>query len=113
MARGHLAAEEHTTAKRLNRATHTRCREQGIGFEPIVFDHARGMNEEGQRILDSLCKAVDGPNGRSDVRDICYRNESLLPSSAIASIASYIDERILKEISILCPWDSLLIDSPP
>ena len=47
---------------------HTRCREQGIGFEPIVFDHARGMNEEGQRILDSLCKAIDGPNGRQPGR---------------------------------------------
>ena len=33
-----------------------------------------------------------------DVRDICYRNESLLPSSAISIITSYIDERILKEI---------------
>ena len=64
MARGHLATEDHAISKRLNRATHTRCREQGIGFEPIVFDHAGGMNEEGKRILDSLCKAVDGPNRR-------------------------------------------------
>ena len=45
--------------------------------------------------------------------DIYYRNESLLPSSAIPVIASYIDERVLKEISILCLWDSFLIDSPP
>ena len=64
MARGHLITAEYTTSKRLNRAAHARCREQGIGFEPIVFDHAGGMNEEGKRILDSLCKAVDGPNGR-------------------------------------------------
>ena len=58
MARGHLATEDHATTKRLNQATHTRCREQGIGFEPIVFDHAGGMNEEGKRILDSLCKRL-------------------------------------------------------
>ena len=64
MARGPLATEDYATSKRLNRATHTRCREQGIGFEPIVFDHAGGMNEEGKRIVDSLWKAVDGPNGR-------------------------------------------------
>ena len=50
---------------------------------------------------------------KPDIRDAYYRNESPLPSSAISIIASYIDERILKEISILCPWDSLLIDSPP
>ena len=59
-----LVTEDYAISKRLSRATHTRCREQGIGFEPIVFDHAGGMNEEGKRILDSLCKAVDGPNGR-------------------------------------------------
>ena len=48
-----------------------------------------------------------------DIRDIYYRNESPLPSSAIPIIASYIDERILKKISILCSWDSILIESPP
>ena len=47
---------------------------------------------------------------KPDIRNRCYRNESPLPSSAISIIASYIDERVLKEISILCPWDSLLID---
>ena len=64
MARGHLATEDCIPSKRLNRATHTRCREQGIGFEPIVFDHAGGMNEEGKRILGSLWKAVEGSNVR-------------------------------------------------
>ena len=68
MARGPLTTEDYAASKRLNRATHTRCREQGIGFEPIVFDHAGGMNEEGKRILDSLCKAVDGPNRRQTGR---------------------------------------------
>ena len=46
------------------------------------------------------------------VCDTYYRNESPLPSSAIPVIAS-IDGRILKTISILCSWDSLLIESPP
>ena len=50
---------------------------------------------------------------KPDVRDTYCRNESPLPSSAISVIASYIDERVLKEISILCPWDSFLIDPPP
>ena len=35
---------------------------------------------------------------KPNVRDIYYRNESPLPSSAISVIASYIDERVLKEI---------------
>ena len=43
---------------------HIRCREQGIGFEPIIFDHAGGMNEEDKRILNSLYKAIDDPNRR-------------------------------------------------
>ena len=49
---------------------------------------------------------------KSDVCDAYYRNEFPLPSSAISIIASSIDERVLKEISILCFWDSILIDSP-
>ena len=65
MARGHLATEDHAIIKRLNQAAHVRCYEQGIGLEPIVFDHAGGMNEEGhKKILDSLGKAVDGPKKR-------------------------------------------------
>ena len=56
MARGHLTTEEHATIW-FKRAPHPRSREQGIGFEPIVFDHAGSMNEEGKRILDSLSKA--------------------------------------------------------
>ena len=71
MARGHLATEDHIPIKRLNQAAHVRCREQEIGFEPIVFDYAGGINEEGKRILDSLYKAVDGPNGRQAVRTRC------------------------------------------
>ena len=63
MARRRLATDSYATSKRLNRATHTSCREQWIRFESIVFDHAGGMNEEGKRILDSLWKGVDGPSG--------------------------------------------------
>ena len=41
-----------------------RCNEQGIGFEPIVFDHAGDLKIEGRHILDSLSKVVDEPLGR-------------------------------------------------
>ena len=53
---------------------------------------------------------------RIDIKSYKYniynKNGSLLPSNAILSIASYIDERILKEISVLYSWDSILIESP-
>ena len=62
IARGRKATEDYATIKRLNQATHARCRDQEIIFDPM--DHAGGMNEEDTRILDSLYKAVDSPNGR-------------------------------------------------
>ena len=36
-----------------------RCQEQGLGFEPLVFETAGGLDPEGDRILSSLCRAVD------------------------------------------------------
>ena len=63
-AREHLATEDYATTNRLSETSHARYLEQGIGFEPVVFDHAGGVNEEGARILDSLSKAVGGPTGR-------------------------------------------------
>ena len=39
----------------------SRCNEQGIGFELIVFDYAGDLNVEGTQFMDSLCRAVDGP----------------------------------------------------
>ena len=64
-----MAIDDYAIAKRFNQAPHARCREQGVGFEPVVFDHAGGfesvifdhaggVNEEGARILDSLSKAI-------------------------------------------------------
>ena len=50
---------------------------------------------------------------KSDEYDLNYKNKSLLPSSDISIIISYMDEWILKDISILCLWDSILIESPP
>ena len=90
MARGHLATEDYTISKRPNRAAHIRCREQGIGFEPIVFDHAGGMNEEGKRILDSLCKAVDGPNGRQ-----AGRTRSMLQERISIALQRYINHCLM------------------
>ena len=51
-------AEQHAQHKRQDRATLTRCNEQGIG---IVFDYMGDLNVEGIRFMDSLCRAVDGP----------------------------------------------------
>ena len=64
MARDHLTTEDHAIIKSFNQIIHIRCREQGIGFESIHFDHAGGMNEEDKRILHSLSKANDDPNRR-------------------------------------------------
>ena len=64
MTIGHLVMEDYIITKRFNQAAHIRYREQGIGFEPIIFDHAGDMSEEEARILDSLDKAIDGPIGR-------------------------------------------------
>ena len=77
MARGPLVTEDYAISKWFNRAAHTRYREQGIGFESIVFDHAGGMNEEDKRILDSLCKAVDDPNRRQIGRTECILQERI------------------------------------
>ena len=55
------ATEQHAQHKRQDRATLSRCNEQGIGFESIVFDYAGGLNVEGTQLMDSLCRAVDGP----------------------------------------------------
>ena len=49
---------------------------------------------------------------KPDVYDSYYKNEALLSSSAISVIDSYIDERDLRQISLFCPWDSMLIESP-
>ena len=50
-------------------------------------------------------------DGRLDVFDTYYKNESRLASNDIAIIASYIYERTPKENRILCLWDYFLIDS--
>ena len=53
--------EQHAQHKRQDRPTLTHCNEQGIGFELVVFDYAGGVNAEGCRLLDSLCRTMDGP----------------------------------------------------
>ena len=45
--------------KRRDRQTAMRCQEQGLGFEPLVFEIAGGLDPEGDHILSSLCRAVD------------------------------------------------------
>ena len=55
------STDQHAQYKRQDRLTLARCNEQVIGFEPVVFDYTGGVNAEGGRLLDSLCRAVDGP----------------------------------------------------
>ena len=38
--KGRSVIEEHVALKRRNQGTQARCHEQGIGFEPVSFDHA-------------------------------------------------------------------------
>ena len=45
--------------KRRDRQTVMRCQEQGLGFEPLVFEIAEGLDPEGDCILLSLCRVVD------------------------------------------------------
>ena len=90
IARGRKATEDYATSKRLNQATHARYREQGIGFEPIILDHAGSMNEEGARILDSLNKAVDGPNGRQ-----AGRTRHLLQERISIALQRYINHCLM------------------
>ena len=85
-----------------NKKIHTRCREQGIGFEPIGFDHTGNMNENGKKIR-CIRWLMARMEIQPDAREARYRHESPLPSSAVSVIASDINERVLKEISISLP----------
>ena len=43
--------EQYAQYKRQDRSTLTRCNEQGIGFESIIFDYMGGINVEGRSIV--------------------------------------------------------------
>ena len=53
------AAKARAENKRRDRATAQRCHAQGVGFEPLVFEHSGGLEPEGDRLLTSLCRAAD------------------------------------------------------
>ena len=53
------AAKFQAERKRRDRETAQRCHSQGIGFEPLVFEHSGGLEPEGDRLLTSLCRAID------------------------------------------------------
>ena len=53
------AAESQAARKRRDRETAQRCHSQGIRFEPLVFEHSGGLEPEGDRLLISLCRAID------------------------------------------------------
>ena len=53
------AAKSQAERKRRDRETVQRCHSQDIGFESLVFDHSGGLESEGDRLLISLCRAID------------------------------------------------------
>ena len=52
-------ASSYAQTKRSYHATQERCRAQGIGFEPVVFEMLGGLEAEADRLCESLCQAVD------------------------------------------------------
>ena len=52
-------ASSYAQTKRSHHATQERCRAQGIGFEPVVFEMLGGLEAEAVRLCESLCQAVD------------------------------------------------------
>ena len=52
-------ASSYAQTKRSYHATQERCRAQGIGFEPVVFEMLGGLEAEVVRLYESLCQAVD------------------------------------------------------
>ena len=53
------AAESQAERKRRDCETAQRCHSQGIGFEILLFEYSGGLEPEGDRLLISLCRAVD------------------------------------------------------
>ena len=52
--------DQYAQHKRQDRFTLERCNEQGIGFEPIIFDYMGRVNAEVDHLLDSFCRTIDG-----------------------------------------------------
>ena len=48
-------ASSYAQTKRSHHATQERCRAQGIGFEPAVFEMLGGLEAEAVRLCESLC----------------------------------------------------------
>ena len=53
------AAKSQAERKRRDHKTVQRYHSQGIGFEPLVFEYSGGLESEGNRLLTSLCRAID------------------------------------------------------
>ena len=53
------AAKSQAERKRRDRETAQRCHSQGIGLEPLIFEYSGDLEMEGDRLLISLCRAVD------------------------------------------------------
>ena len=53
------AAKFQAEYKRRDRETARRCHAQGIGFELLIFEYSGNLESEGDRLLISLCRAID------------------------------------------------------
>ena len=53
------AAKSQAERKRRHHEMAQRCHSQGIGFEPLIFEHSGDLESEGDRLLTSLCRAID------------------------------------------------------
>ncbi len=57
-------AEEYATRKRQHLRTQELCEAAGIGFEPVVFETAGGLEAGGRKILESILAEVAKVRGK-------------------------------------------------
>ena len=86
---------------------------KGLDLIRLILTTQGGMNEEDKRILDSLYKAIDDPNGRQAGRTRCMIQEriSIALRRYISHCLIYRRTDSQRNLHSL-PWDSFLIDSP-
>ena len=60
------AAKNYAQRKRSDRNTQQRCNDRNLGFEPIVFESTGGLEPEGAKVLESICKYIAARTERSN-----------------------------------------------
>ena len=61
------AAEEYVKTKCGRGGTERRCRENGVVFQPMIFESTGGVSAEAMRVIKCLNKAVAGNSDSSEV----------------------------------------------